>query len=506
VSGHLAHMPVVAAYGQRLASLQTVWDSLALLSQMSGDGNDMGRTRRAFESLSTELVNQLAAETHRKTVQDLGAKAQVTIDMLVRNLFERTADISFLCLDAAIADFLENRELAPQLARRLKEYANKYTVYEDIVLVDTTGGVAARLDSGVEVKRTDDPLIAEALHTGKPYLERFAPSDLFPGEGAVLLYAWRVVREGRKLGALVLRFRFEDEMQGLFRELVASGDWTALTLIDPTGIVIASSDPWQIPRGAPLTLALGAEGGIVRFAGREYLAVTRPCQTYQGYAGPGWLGHALVPLEHAYSSTTREVSGIDPALVTEVERSADVFAPELRAIPQRAQDIQRELTQAVWNGNVKLSAQQDQDNAYSRSLLREISATGLRTKEVFERSISDLHETVVSALLHACRFRASLAGEILDRNLYERANDCRFWALNAALSEAAARGEGEAATPILERINALYPAYDNLILFDRECRVVAVSNPRRRQLRGQRLDASWVREALLLRDTQSYVV
>src|SRR5438045_9342867 len=115
MSGHLAHMPVVAAYGQRLASLQTVWDNLALLSQMSGDGNDMGRTRRAFESLSTELVNQLAAETHRKTIQNLGAKAQVTVDMLVRNLYERTADISFLCMDTGIADFLENRELAPQL-------------------------------------------------------------------------------------------------------------------------------------------------------------------------------------------------------------------------------------------------------------------------------------------------------------------------------------------------------------------------------------------------------
>src|SRR5690349_12487628 len=136
MSKFLAHMPVVAAYGQRLATLQTVWDSLALPSQMSADGNDMGRTRKAFESLSAELVNQLAAETHRKTMRELGAKAQVTVDVLVRNLFERTADIGFLCLDAPIAEFLERRGDARDIARRLREYASKYSVYQDIVLVD----------------------------------------------------------------------------------------------------------------------------------------------------------------------------------------------------------------------------------------------------------------------------------------------------------------------------------------------------------------------------------
>lgn len=507
MSKFLAHMPVVAAYGQRLATLQTVWDSLALLSQMSADGNDMGRTRKAFESLSAELVNQLAAETHRKTMRELGAKAQVTVDMLVRNLFERTADIGFLCLDAPLAEFLERRGDAREIARRLREYASKYSVYQDIVIVDAEGNVAARLEESHGVARTDDALIAEALATGRPYLERCAPSDLFPGEGSVLLYAWRVVREGRKLGVLVLRFRFEDEMRGIFGQLTNAADWTVLTLVDTKGVVVASSDPWQIPHGAPLALATGEEGGVVRFAGREYLAVTRPCKAYQGYAGPGWLGHALAPLEHAYDATaTREVSGIDPALLAEMERIADVFAPELRAIPVRAQDIQRELTQAVWNGNVKLSAQQGQDNAYSRSLLREISATGLRTKEVFERSISDLHQTVVSALLHACRFRASLASEILDRNLYERANDVRWWALNGELVAAVAKGDGDAAASVLEHINALYTVYDNLVLFDRDCRVLAVSNPKRRALRGQRLEGAWAREALTLRDSQAYVV
>src|SRR5204863_8399630 len=44
----------------------------------------------------------------------------------------------------------------------------------------------------------------------------------------------------------------------------------------------------------------GTSGGIVRFAGREYLAVTRPAKPYQGYAGPAWRGHVMVPVERAF--------------------------------------------------------------------------------------------------------------------------------------------------------------------------------------------------------------
>jgi chemotaxis signal transduction protein len=511
----LTHMPVVVAYGQRLTALQTVWDSLSLLSQMSGDGTDMGRTRQAFEMLSRELVSQLAAETRQKALQELGARAQVTIDVLVRNLFERTADIGFLCLDDQIIDFLQARGGdAPQdprahaaLCRRLREYADKYSVYQDVVLLGTDGLVVARLDDTADVARSADPLIAEALTTGRPYVERYAPSDLYPGQGPVLLYAWRVARDGRNLGVLCLRFRFEDEMRAIFAKLLGSDDWTVLTLVEPSGRVVTSSDPWQIPQGAPLTLARSGQPEVARFAGREYLAATRDTQGYQGYAGPGWVAHALVPLEQAFAQRVAlELAGIDPALLARVQRGADVFAPELRAIPERADAIQRELTQAVWNGNVRLSAGQAQDNAFSRSLLREISATGLRTMEVFERSISDLLETVVSSLLHDCRFRASLAIDILDRNLYERANDCRWWAMNGTLAAALVRGDAAVAGSVLERINALYTVYDNLILFDREQRVLAVSNPARRELQGKRIPAAWARNALALADSQSFAV
>src|SRR3569833_3428325 len=93
------YMPAVVGYRERLATLQGAWDSLALLSHLSDDGTNLSNTREAFESLAADLVTHLETETHKKALLAARARAQVAIDILVRNLFERTADIGFLAAD-----------------------------------------------------------------------------------------------------------------------------------------------------------------------------------------------------------------------------------------------------------------------------------------------------------------------------------------------------------------------------------------------------------------------
>ena len=68
----------------------------------------MSGTRRAFSELASSLLNQLGKEARKKCVQETSAKAQVAINILVRNLFERTVDIGFLSSDEDIRAFLRN--------------------------------------------------------------------------------------------------------------------------------------------------------------------------------------------------------------------------------------------------------------------------------------------------------------------------------------------------------------------------------------------------------------
>lgn len=521
--GLIRHMAGVEEYRETLQGLQSVWDNLSLLGQLSGTGADMSGTREAFQGLTGSLLNNLGRETLKKTVQEMKSKAQVAVDIMIRNLFERTADIGFLATDEDVRAYLarvvavdDEADLASERARlegRFKEYVRKYSVYSDIILLDPRGRVVAKLDPNNPVIQSADPLITESLRTQQAYVETARASDLQPNEASPLIYSYRVTsREGVSIGVLCLCFRFRDETEGIFSNLAGPEDWALITLLDKEGRVIASSDGWHIPVGARLDRVLKKDWAVVRFAGREYLATTQPTQGYQGYSGPGWYGHVMMPLEHAFDQTTGgSLDKIDATVLAGVMANTALFAADLQAIPTQAEHIQRELNRSVWNGSVRQQADNKAVNpAFSKVLLWEISNTGLKTKDVFERSIGNLHETVVSAILENSRFLASLAIDIMDRNLYERANDCRWWALTSAFRENLAAGmNGErtqAISDILGYINGLYTVYDNLLVFDRQGRVIAVSNPEYADLSGQTLQDDWVKQTLMLRDPQSYAV
>jgi chemotaxis signal transduction protein len=519
----IPHVATAEEYGGALQHLQSVWDNLTLLGELSGNNTDMSGTRVAFRELAERLLNQLGREALRKSLQDLSAKAQVAINILVRNLFERTADIGFLSCDDDIRDFLRDPagrdDKLASLRRRFGEYVRKYSVYSDIIVLDRNGNVLARLDETTGVATSSDPVIRSALETKAAYVESFHVSDLVASQNRSLIYSYRVTdHNGAVLGVLCLCFRLENEAELIFSNLVDHEDWSVVTILDESGTVIASSAPFHIPLGAKLKPVLDAEYRIVRFGPMEYIAVTRAAQPYQGYAGPGWYAHVMVPLVQAFAASSSEMlAGIEPAMIERIIHSSELFNDDMRAIPAKAEHIQRELNRSVWNGNLrqKETAQgngvQAGGAAFSKTLLNEISNTGAKTKDVFRSSIADLNKTVVTSLLHDNQFHAALAIDIMDRNLYERANDCRWWALTAAFAELLAKpslseADRQTIRSILETINGLYTVYSNLIVFDRSRRIVAVSAQDGRDIEGTMLDEEWASRILSLRGDQAYAV
>lgn len=511
---------------RKLREIQSVYDNLTLLGQLLCAGTDITGMRSDFNDLAAELLDQLARELRKKAVRSLGSDARVAIDILVRNLFERTADIGFLATDEDVCAFAEDVERDAHVARdrariaalveRFDEYVKKYSVYHNIILLGTDGKVLAQLDRSNAVVESSDALIKQALTTSEAYVEVFRKSDLVPGEASPLIYAYRVMSAdgSHPVGVLCLCFRFHDECERIFEGLLAEDDWTVVTLLDDDDRVISSSDPYQFPIGARLERCESDEASIVRFAGREYLATTRASQGYQGYEGPGWVGHALAPLNHAFEmAVAHELEAVPEHLRQGVLETTTLFSQALRDIPLRATSIQHELNRAVWNGTLWLTRDAHALNgSFAKVLLWEIGSTGVRTRNVFSESTTNLYDTVVSSVLYDCSAQAALAMDIMDRNLYERANDCRWWALTSAFRESLAEGrahepaEREKLTGILRTINGLYTVYSNLLVFDAKARIVAVSNPAYADMIGETLHADWVRETLSLPDTQSYCV
>ncbi|EFL49809.1 CheW protein [Solidesulfovibrio fructosivorans JJ]] len=520
-------MPGVLAYKDELNALNKQWIRTTLTGKINSNRvaatliDFMEGTQSKFLILQDKLIAALAEENSKKTALAMAGMSQVAIDILKRNLFERTADVGFLATDDDIVEFLRlpepDADGVRRMEARLRAYRDKYTVYDEIVILDTEGRIRAHLDKTADVRRSADPLLAEAL-SRDGYLETFRPSDIRPGKGAALLYSHRILRPdtGEALGVLCLSFDFTGEMAGiatnLLRDLKA-----VLCILDDRGKVISTSDPGRIPPGATLPMALDRQFALANIRGRQYLAKTARTNGYQGFVGLPWFGHILFPVDTAFGDN--DDSGPGERAGPDNGQDAGFLSGALKEIDDDADDILSDLGLVVLNGEVMAAKQivnadpviRQEANALP-PVLGAIHQVGEKIRGVFAESILSLQETVRSSRLDDARFLASLAIDIMDRNLYERANDCRWWALNSTFRRtlaAAGRPTEEDRRrlhDILAYINALYTVYSTLILYDAHGTVVAVSDPEASGLVGRELPGCYVKDCLRLRDPQQYCV
>jgi chemotaxis signal transduction protein len=522
----IGHMADVQNFEKNMSSLSDKWDLLTLLGTMSNIGMDTSETRKAFEDLLDEPLLRLTQETFDKSLDELESKAQSAIDILIRNLFERTADIGFLATDDDIRQYLlflstPDISLSEELRRikiekkealteHFREYVAKYSVYENIILLDTKGKVLVQLDETNLLSISKDPLIHESIRTHEGYVETFRSSDLTHNKPS-LIYSYRVnhPENDAPLGVLCLIFRFENELKSIFHKLTRENPYIALEMLSPQGNVIASSSAHHVPIGSYLQ-PRNSDTHQTYYAGFEYLYKAVKTNGYQGYEGPGWVGHAMVPLHLAFRSSSRP-SFLKNELFDTVATTTAYFPQELTDILDKAKKIQTELDITVWNGNVQIANASNKENPFTKALLTEISKTGEETKRVFDHTVTNLNTAMLVRYLEDMKFQSSLAIDIMDRNLYERANDCRWWALTTTFREILSQmhistADQEKMNDILAYINGLYTVYGTMFIYDRDGIIVAISNQDYAHTVGKKAGHSWASETLRLETSQEYVV
>jgi chemotaxis signal transduction protein len=520
----------VAKCATQLSELNFTWGLIEATAKMNCPTEaktilpTMAATREGFGKLETQLIENLVEENFNKVLLEVGSKAQVVVDIVIRNLYERTADVGFLATDDDIRRFIQaaGSEMSTgeaivelrRITRRLAEYRDKYTVYEEIMILDTAGKVLAHLDESNPVSASSDPLIQQAL-VSDSYVETFHATDLRPHLPRALIYSRKIedADSDRPIGVLCLCFRFENEMEGIFNSLKSKGDKSVMLLLDKDGTVIASSDEDHVHLGRKLEMVLDEPYRIVDFAGREYLAKTCATTGYQGYMGPGWFGHVMVPVASAFRQpNSHSLDAIDKGILAGVMAHTGSFCPALNDIAKGADKINLSLRRVVWNGQI-MAAGKHGDLLKLKSILQQISETGDRTSSVFANSIRDLYETVISSSLQDVQFISRLMIDIMDRNLYERANDCRWWALASDIRRIMAKSSHDEEdqrkiSAILEYINGLYTVYTRLFVYDTAGTIIAASNLHRDGISpvGKKIDSAFLPQVLALQTTQHYCV
>lgn len=514
----------VAQCKEILRDLNGTWGLVSAIAEISCPTEAatilpaMEATKKGFADLESKLTSQLVSEEIKKTCLELESKAQVSIDILVRNLYERTADIGFLATNADICNFVlasvsGERTDINSLNQLLDEYGLKYTVYDDIIILDTDSRILARLDRNTPTvaRSISDPIIRQTLHSIEDYVETFGKTNLRPGIDRALIYSKRIVDpvDDSVIGVLCLSFRFDNEMEGIFRSLQKKGDKAVMLLLNTDSVVIATSDYDHVPIGRVIeAVPEGDHYGMLDFAGREYLSVTHRGRPYQGYTGQEWYGHAMIPLQSAFG-----FSASDKEINAEILRHGDSLSTELSSlIADAAENINLFLHRVIWNGQVM--ATNEHGNLLSlKAILKQLRSMGARTAQALADSSSKLHTTMITSELRNAESIARLMIDIMDRNLYERSNDCRWWALTSEirriLSEGRLSSDDKAKiTDILLYINTLYTVYTRLFIYDIKGAIVAESNLHNDPLDavGRQVHASYAQETFSLRSPQEYRV
>ncbi|RCX08013.1 cache domain-containing protein [Marinomonas foliarum] len=496
-------------YDQTLHSLSSWWGKISLIGKINSLEvastilEDMDHTLDQFHHLQKRLIESLTNEQARKVVtQDL-ARCQMAIDVLIRNLFERTADIGFLSADYDVVQFLKNNDIKEEdkdfLRLRLQAYVDIYSVYQDVLLIAPDGDLVFQLSQPARNENVQDAFIQQALAKPDQYVEYFGCTSLLEGTQPNLLYANAVVDEGKVVGVIVLCFRFDNELEEITNRLLFEQEENHFLLLNGAGDVLFA--PQYYKQTFPENLTISLSPKMVSLNNKKMVQVTAKGQAYQGYSGPkDWNVGSLLALETIGQETIDEHSFASFTHLTGII-SADLFDIRHQSI-----SINDDLELIVLNGIITAARKEAVE---FMPVLEAIKKIGRDIDNVFADSIKSLFSTIVSGQLNSIRLQASLAVDIMDRNLYERANDCRWWSLGSQLQLALSSTKIDTASirETLAKIHSLYTVYHTLYVYDQNGHYVAFSDDSYQDKVGLPIEKSSCGQAVFkLQDIYAYSV
>ena len=128
----LPYMRDVTRCEMSLRELNLMWSLIEASAKMNCPQDartilpTMAATRTQFGQMERDLVSSLVLEKLRNAIGQVQTRAQYVIDIVVRNLYERTADVGFLATDPDLCHFVANPvEDEGRIGRRLQEYRHK---------------------------------------------------------------------------------------------------------------------------------------------------------------------------------------------------------------------------------------------------------------------------------------------------------------------------------------------------------------------------------------------
>ncbi|WP_238193230.1 methyl-accepting chemotaxis protein [Methylobacterium frigidaeris] len=279
--------------------------------------NEVGAVGEAIAGLARELeadvdgrivglqeqVSRLVARAQGERLVDLALNA---VELIDRNLYERTCDVRWWATDAAVVACAAepSAEAAAFVGKRLGVILSAYTVYLDLWLCDLDGRILAtgRPDRfpglrGQSVAQEPWFRQTAALASGDEYSAADIRAENRLGGAQAATYCASVRRDGeatgRPLGVLAIHFDWEPQARAIVQGVrVAPEDRarTRVLLVDAAQRVIAASDGVGLLKKRPEFDLNDPVSGVVPSRDGKGLVAYHRTPGYETYRGLGWYG------------------------------------------------------------------------------------------------------------------------------------------------------------------------------------------------------------------------
>lgn len=250
---------------------------------------------------TTELSNEFKKAENLRFVE----MSQTLVQLIVRNLYERTADCRWWATDEAFYKCLEayNEVSGRHAIDRLAIINRFYSVYADLVLANRNGKIIAcsqplKYGSVLGGNVSHLPWFKNAL--GHATGDEYAVDDIYRcplHENKLMsVYSASVRKDGNlrgeTLGVLGVYFDWEGQSNTIVRDEpnMSPEEWKSavVMLLDANFRIIASSDGLNLLQPFPLQTNGQTKGAYTDTNGRN-IAFAKTIG-YQEYSGLGWYG------------------------------------------------------------------------------------------------------------------------------------------------------------------------------------------------------------------------
>lgn len=245
-----------ARAGQAGAAFSIVAQEMQQLSSRTGEiASEMSRNTR--ESIDN-LLGVIDSSIRGSRLSDM---ALTNIDLVDRNLYERTCDVRWWATDSSLVDALTSHSQADfdHASHRLGVILDAYTVYHDLVLCDLEGKIVSngrpqRFGSvGSDVSKSTWFKQASATASGDEYgFETAHCSELVDGK-SVLVYSCGVREggrsDGRLIGVLGILFNWDEFAQAIVEQTPLSESekqTTRCCICCDDGLILADTSGQQL--------------------------------------------------------------------------------------------------------------------------------------------------------------------------------------------------------------------------------------------------------------------